>query len=306
MERRHPTAARSVEGSPDIDLERRSCGTTDQQARLAAMKEQLASIAAQPRVLWLPTASAEMSAPAEADRGSKQERLVSAEADLVPAEADRGSAEEQLVPAQMQLASAEADLVPAEANQGSAEADLVPAEAPLMSTRARPEDTARKRTPSAVTEDPGPVLPSEQEAGATALCVEATRPAESAEALTSPQSRAGMPTGVGEEPRELQGAAPSPPWKRCNAAGGDGWRGQLSRRNPGIIKEFRGLPPTARLDLVRERGLCSRCLSHCDPKGKRMHKRCRLKSQIENKLCQRQHKCRLIHLGHVLLDSFSL
>jgi hypothetical protein len=146
-----------------------------------------------------------------------------------------------------------------------------------------------------VTEDPGPVLPSEREAGATAVCAEATRPAESAEAVTSPQSRAGMPAGVGEEPREPQGAAPSPPRKRCNAAGGDGWRGQLSRRNPGLIKEFRGLPPAARLDLVRERGLCSRCLSRCDPKGERMHKRCRLKSRIENELCQRQHKCRQTH-----------
>jgi hypothetical protein len=144
-------------------------------------------------------------------------------------------------------------------------------------------------------EEPGPVLPSEHKAGVTALCAEATRPVESAEALTSPQSRAGMPTGVGEEPREPQGAAPSPPGKRCNAAGGDGWRGQLSRRNPGLIKEFRGLPPAARLDLVRGRGLCSRCLSRCDPKGERMHKRCRLKSRIENELCQRQHKCRQTH-----------
>jgi hypothetical protein len=38
MERQRPTAARSVEGSPDIDVERHSCSTTDQQARLAAMK----------------------------------------------------------------------------------------------------------------------------------------------------------------------------------------------------------------------------------------------------------------------------
>ncbi len=128
---------------------------------------------------------------------------------LVPAEADQGSAEEQLVPTrmqlvptQMQLVSARADLVPAEADLVPAEADLVPAEAPLVSTRARPADTARKRTPSAVAEGPGPVLPSEQEAGATAACAEATRPVESAEALTSPQSRAGMPAAVGEEPRE--------------------------------------------------------------------------------------------------------
>ncbi len=210
-----------------------------------------------------------------------QMQLVSAEADLLPAEADQGSAEEQLAPAQMQL-------VPAEA-------DLVSAETPLVSTRMRPADTARKRTPSAVTEDPGPVLPSKWEAGATAVCAEATRPVEIAEALTSPQSHAGMPAAVGEEPREPQGAAPSPPRKRCNMAGGDGWRGQLSRRNPGLIKEFHGLPPAARLNLVREHGLCKLCLSCCDPKGERMHKRCQLKSRIKNELCQKQHKCRQTH-----------
>jgi hypothetical protein len=233
MERQHPTAGRSVEGSSDIDVERHSCSTTDQQARLAAMKEQLASIAAQPRVLTSAPAEADL-VPAEADQGSTEEQLapakmqlVPAEADLVPAEADQGSAEEQLVPTQMQLVSARADLLPAEADLVPAEADLVPAEAPLVSTRTRPADTARKRTPSAVAEGPGPVLPSEQEAGVTAVCAEATRPVESEEALTSPQSRAGMPTAVGEEPREPQGAAPSPPRKRCNMAGGDGWRGQL-------------------------------------------------------------------------------
>jgi hypothetical protein len=112
-----------------------------------------------------------------------QMQLVSAEERLVPAEADHGSAEEQLVPAQMQLVSAEER---------------------LMATRARPADTARKRTPSVVTGDPGPVLPSEQETGATAFCAEATRPVESVEALTSPQSCEGMPAGVGEEPREPQ------------------------------------------------------------------------------------------------------
>jgi hypothetical protein len=80
----------------------------------------------------------------------------------------------------------------------------VPAETPLVSTRTRPADTARKRTPSAVTEDPGPVLPSEREAGATAVCAEATRPVESAGVLTSPQSRAGMPAAVGEEPGRLE------------------------------------------------------------------------------------------------------
>jgi hypothetical protein len=41
MERQRPTAGRSVEASSDIDVERHSCSTTDQQARLAAMKEQL-------------------------------------------------------------------------------------------------------------------------------------------------------------------------------------------------------------------------------------------------------------------------
>jgi hypothetical protein len=336
MEMQCPTAGRSVEASSDIDVERHSCSTTDQQARLAAMKEQLASIAAQPRVLWLPTGGAETLAPAEtglvpaqmqlvpeeadlvpaeadrgsaeADRGSAEEQLVPAQMQLVPAEAVQGSAEEQLASAQMQLVPAEADMVPAEADRGSAEeqlvptrmqlvsaeADLVPAEAPLVSARARPADTARKRTPSAGTEDPGPVLPSEREAGATAVCAEATRPVESAEA-TSPQSRAGMPVAVGEEPREPQSAAPSPPRTRCNMAGGDSWRGQLSRRNTGLIKEFRGLPPAARLDLVKERGLCSQCLSCCDPKSERMHKRCRLKSWIENELCQRQHKCSQTH-----------
>jgi hypothetical protein len=240
--------------------------------------------------------------PPEADRGSAEEQLAPAQMQLVPAEADQGSAEEQLVPTRiqlvptrMQLVSARADLVPAEADLVPAEADLVPAEAPLVSTRARPADTARKRTPTAVTGDPGPVLPSEWEAGVTAVCAEATRPVESAEASTSPQSCAGMPAAVGEEPREPQSAAPSPPRKRCNVAGGDGWRGQLSRRNLGLIKEFRGLPPAARLDLVRECGLCSRFLSRCNSKGGRMHKRCRLKSRIENELCQRQHKCRQTH-----------
>ncbi len=125
MERQRPTAGGSVESSPDIDVERHSCSTTDQQARLAAMKEQLASIAAQPQVLWLSTAGADTSAPAETG-------LVPAEADLMPAEADQGSAEEQLVPAQMQLVPAEADLVPAEADQRSAEEQLVPAQMQLV------------------------------------------------------------------------------------------------------------------------------------------------------------------------------
>jgi hypothetical protein len=250
MERQRPTIGRSVQGSPDIDVERHSCSTTDmraeQQARLAAMKKQLASIAAQPLVLWLSTAGAETLAPAETGLVPAQMQLVPAEADLVPAEADQGSTEEQLVPAK-------ADLVPAEADQGSAEeqlvpaqmqmvpeeADLVPAETPLVSIRSMPADTARKRTPSGVTEDPGPVQPSKREAGAAAADAEATRPVESAETLTSPRSHAGMPAAVGEEPREPRVAAPSPPRKRCNVDGGDGWRDQLSRRNPGLIKEFR-------------------------------------------------------------------
>jgi hypothetical protein len=143
MERQRPTAGRSVEGSPDIDVERHSCSTTDQQARLTAMREQLESIVAQPRVLWLSTAGAETSAPAETGLVPAQMQLVPAEADLVPAEADlvpaeadQGSAEKQLVPAQMQLVPAEADLVPAEADQGSAEEQLAPAQMQLVPAEA--------------------------------------------------------------------------------------------------------------------------------------------------------------------------
>ncbi len=69
-------------------MERHICSTTDQQARLAAMKEQLESIAAQPQVLWLFTSGAETLAPAEACLVPAQKQLVPAEADLVPAEAD--------------------------------------------------------------------------------------------------------------------------------------------------------------------------------------------------------------------------
>jgi hypothetical protein len=269
---------------------------------LVAMKKQLASIAAQPLVLWLSTAGAETLAPVETGLVPAQMQLVPAEADLVPAEADQGSAEEQLVPAKADLVPAEADqgsaeeqLVPAQMKMVPAEADPVPAETQLVSIRTRPADTKRKRTPSGVTEDPGQVLPSEREAGATAADAEATRPVESAETLTSPRSHAGMPAAVGEEPREPRIAAPSPPRKRCNVAGGDGWRDQLSRRNPGLIKEFRGLPPAARLNLVRERGLCRLSLSCCDPKGGRMHKRCRFKIRIWNELCQEEPKCRQTH-----------
>jgi hypothetical protein len=89
---------------------------------------------------------------------------VSTEADLVPAEADQGSAEEQLT-------AAEAELVPAETR-------LEATDAPLVPTTMRPVDTACKRAPLAVTEDSGLVLPSEQEAGATAVYAEAVRPVE--------------------------------------------------------------------------------------------------------------------------------
>jgi hypothetical protein len=233
-------AREGVEGSPNIDMEGHSMMNVraDQQARLAAIREQRASIAAQPQVLWLSTAGAETSAPAETGLVPAQMQLLPTEADLLPAEADQGSAEEQLVPAEADLVPAEADLVHAEADQGFAEEQLVPAEAdlmpaeedqwsaeeqlvpaetnlvpaetPLVSAKVRPADTA----PSALTEDPGPVLPSEREAGATAVCAGATRPMESVEALTSPWSRAGTHAAAGEELREPQGAAPSPP-RRC-------------------------------------------------------------------------------------------
>jgi hypothetical protein len=79
-------------------------------------------------------------------------------------------------------------------------------------------------------------------------------------------------------------------------AGQGGWKDQPSRRCPGLkFKESRELPLPARLDLVKERGLCRLCLSRCDPEGKRMHKRCRWKSRILSELCQKQHKCRQTH-----------
>jgi hypothetical protein len=221
----------------------------------------------------LSTAGAETSAPAEAD-------LVPAQMQLEVAEAPQVSAEAPQLSPEAPPASAEVPLVSAEAPQVLAEVHLVPEETPLMSVRARPADIAHERTPSA--EDPGPVLPSEWKAGATAVCAGVTRPVETAEALTSLRSRAGMPAGVGEEPRKPQGAAPSPPMKRCNMAGQGGWRDQLSRRNPGLeLKEFPELPPAARLNLVRECGLCRLCLSRCDPEGKFMHKRCRWKSRVQ-------------------------
>jgi hypothetical protein len=104
-----------------------------------------------------------------------------------------------------------------------AEADLVPEETPLVSTRARPADTACKRAPLEVMEDSGPVLPSNREAGATAVYLEASRTAESAGASTFPQSHAGMPSAAGEELREPRGAKPSSPRKRCDVAGQGGW-----------------------------------------------------------------------------------
>jgi hypothetical protein len=96
---------------------------------------------------------------------------VSTEADLVPAEADQGSIEEQLT-------AAEAELVPAETW-------LEAADAPLMPTTTRPADTARMRAPLAVTEDSGPVLPSEQEAGATAVYAEVVREAAEAPPMSA-------------------------------------------------------------------------------------------------------------------------
>jgi len=126
------------------------------------------------------------------------------------------------------------------------------------------------------------------------------RPVESAEASTSPQSRAGMPAAAGKEPREPQGAAPSPSWQRCNAVGRDGWSSwedQLSRRNQDIFdyKEFRELSPEVRLGLVRKHGLCKLCLGRCDPGGKRLHKECRWRNQIWHELCQERSKCRRGH-----------
>jgi hypothetical protein len=124
-----------------------------------------------------------------------EEQLLPAEEQLLPAEADQGPAEEQ-------LEAAEAGLVPAGEQLEAAEAGLSPAEAPLVSTSTRPVDTARKSAPFAVTEGSGPVLPSKQEADATALHAEAMRPVQGAEALTSPQSHACMPAVAGEDPRE--------------------------------------------------------------------------------------------------------
>ncbi len=124
---------------------------------------------------------------------------------------------------------------------------------------------------------------------------------DSSEVLTSPRNRAGSPAAAGEELREPQGAAPSPPRKRCNVAGQGGLQDQLSRKGQGLkFKEVRELSPAERLNLVRECGLCGMCLSRCDPQGKRMHKRCLWKKRIWNELCQEQHKCRQTH--HRLLQ----
>jgi hypothetical protein len=83
----------------------------DQQARFAAMKEQLVSMKAQPQMLWLSTAGAE--------------------AGLVPAEVQLKAAEAGLVPAEAQLKAAETGLVPAEAQLKAAEAGSLLAEAQL-------------------------------------------------------------------------------------------------------------------------------------------------------------------------------
>jgi hypothetical protein len=190
--------------------------------------------------------------PEEMPPETAEADLVKVEVPLVPkemlpeiAEVDLVPAEVPLVPAEMLLEAAEAGLVPAEAQ-------LEAAEAPLVSTRIRPADTACKRAPLAAMEDLGPVLPSEWEAGETTVYAESTRPVESADAFTSPRSHAGIPAAAGEGPRKPQGAAPSPPRKRCNVAGEGGWEYWLSRRILGLkYEEFRKLLPAARLNLVR-------------------------------------------------------
>ncbi len=135
-------------------------------------------------MLLLPTAGAQTSAPAETGLVPAQMQLMPTEADLMPAETD--------------LVTAEADQVSAEEQRVPAEADQVPAKTPLVSLRARPAETAHERTSSAVTEDPGSVLSYEQEADVTAVCAEATRPVESAEASGTSCDRkstsAGRPT----------------------------------------------------------------------------------------------------------------
>jgi hypothetical protein len=156
-------AREGVESSPNIDVERHSCSMmnmrTDQQARLSAIREQMASIAAQSRVLWLSTPGAETAAPAETGLVPAQMQLEATKADLMPAGADQGSAEAQLVSAEAPQVSpevpqvspevppvpAEARLEATEAGLVPAEAGLVPAETPLVSARARPADTARNR-----------------------------------------------------------------------------------------------------------------------------------------------------------------
>jgi hypothetical protein len=78
----------------------------------------------------------------------------------------------------------------------AADADLVPAVAPLVSTRARPADTARKRAHLEVKGGSGPVLPSKQEAGATAVDAVAMRPVKGAEASTSPRRHRHLHGGI--------------------------------------------------------------------------------------------------------------
>ena len=120
------------------------------------------------------------------------------------------------------------------------------------------------------------------------MYAEAVRRVEGAEVLTSLQSRAGMPFGTGEEPREPRDAAPSPSPESRGVAGWSSWEDQLSLRNQDIFdyKKFRELPPEARLELVRKHGLCKLCLGRCDPEGKRLHKECRRRNQIWHELCQ--------------------
>jgi hypothetical protein len=183
-----------------------------------------------PEEKQLEAAEAELG-PAEVPPVPVERQLEAAEADLVPAEVPP-------VPEENQLEVAEADLVPTGADQGpaevrleAAEADLVPAKAPLVSTRARLADTVHNRTPLAVTEGSGLVLPSKQEAGVSAVHAEATRHVKGVEASTSHWRHAGMPAAAGKKPMEPRGTAPGPSRKRCNATG------QTRRGKPAVPQE---------------------------------------------------------------------
>jgi hypothetical protein len=57
-------------------------------------------------------------------------------------------------------------------------------------------------------------------------------------------------------------------------------------------KQFPGLPPAARLDLVREQDLCKLCLGRCE--GKIKGKKCSWRNRIQMELCQ-ENKCRHRH-----------